>query len=121
MKRGQPDIESAISFLCTRVSVSTQEDWNKLRRVLCFLNQTIDDTCILGASTLGQLFVWVDGCHAVHPNMYGHTSGCMSFGIRQVVAKASKQKTDSKTSTETEVVTTSEFISYPLHMKNFIE
>lgn len=36
MKRGRPDIELAISFLCTRVSKPTSEDWYKLRRVLIF-------------------------------------------------------------------------------------
>ena len=70
MKRGRPDLETLISFLCTRVSVSTKEDWKKLKRVLkrvlCLLNQTIDKTRILGADSLGQLFVWIDGSHAVH-------------------------------------------------------
>ena len=116
MKRGRPDIETVISFLCTRVSDPTEEDWDKLRRVLCFLNQTIDDKRILGADSLGKLFVWIDGSHAVHPNMRGHTGGCISFGIGQVVAKASKQKSNTKSSTETEIVATSEFIPYPLHM-----
>ena len=33
-KRARPDIETAVAFLCTRVSRSTTEDWKKLRRVL---------------------------------------------------------------------------------------
>ena len=107
MKQGCPDIETVISFLYTRASDPTEEDWDKLRRVLCFLNQTIDDKLILGADSLGKLFVWIDGSHAVHPNMRGHTGGCISFGIGQAIAKASKQKINTKSSTETEIVATS--------------
>ena len=33
-KRGRPDIQTAISFLCTRVTNSTKEDKAKLRGVL---------------------------------------------------------------------------------------
>ena len=35
-KHARPDIETAVPFLCTRVSRSTTEDWKKLRRVLDF-------------------------------------------------------------------------------------
>ena len=33
-KRTRPDITLAVSFLCTRVTKSTHEDWNKLKRLL---------------------------------------------------------------------------------------
>ena len=33
-KRGGPEIEPAIFFLCTRVTKSTKEDTEKMRRVL---------------------------------------------------------------------------------------
>ena len=34
MKRARPDIETAISFLCTRVSRSDECDWGKLKILL---------------------------------------------------------------------------------------
>ena len=42
-KRGRPDIETAVSFLTTRVDRSDKDDWKKLCRVLQYLNQTIED------------------------------------------------------------------------------
>jgi len=30
-KRGRPDIQLAMAFLCTQVSCSTQQDWSKLQ------------------------------------------------------------------------------------------
>ena len=38
-QRARPDIVTAIAFLCTRVSKSTEEDWNKLKRLLEFLKE----------------------------------------------------------------------------------
>ena len=40
-KRARPDVETAIAYLCTRVSKSTNDDWKKLRHVLAFLKNTI--------------------------------------------------------------------------------
>ena len=68
---------------------------------------------MLGADDLGELFVWINGSHAIHENMCGHTG--------QLVAKSSKKKTKTQSSTETEVVAMSKFIPYPLHMKNILE
>ena len=51
MKRARPDMELTNSFLCTRVSKSTVEDWEKLKRAMAFLRDTIDDARILGADS----------------------------------------------------------------------
>ena len=37
MKRARPDLETAISYSCTRVSKSNLDDWRKLRRVIAFM------------------------------------------------------------------------------------
>ena len=68
-KRGRPDIEPALSYLCTRVSCPTIEDENKLFRVHDFLSNTVDDPRVLGANSLENLYMWVDASYATHPNM----------------------------------------------------
>jgi hypothetical protein len=50
--RGRIDIQLAIAFLCTRVSCSTDQDWEKVKRVMQFLNRTLDDYMIIGADCL---------------------------------------------------------------------
>jgi hypothetical protein len=79
-KRGRPDIDTTISFLCTRVSKCTREDWYKLKRVLQYLRTTIDDRRVVGADDLSSLFIWIDAAYAVHPDMRSHTGGTMSYG-----------------------------------------
>ena len=87
MKRGRPDIETAVAFLCTRVKTPDVDDWCKLR-----LHQTIDDERIMRADSLFEMITFVDAVHSVHPIMRGHTGGCISFGTGIIDEKSSKQK-----------------------------
>ena len=79
-KRARPDIETAVAFLCTRVSKSTHADWLKLKRVLGFLKKNIDDVRIIGASSLLELYTWIDAAYGVHDDMKSHTGGTMPLG-----------------------------------------
>ena len=45
MKRTQPDIETAVTYLCTKVSQSSEDDWKKLRRLLSYCKGTINNKC----------------------------------------------------------------------------
>jgi hypothetical protein len=79
-QRSRPDLETAVSFLCTRVQQPTVEDWGKLRRVLKFVKKTKSDRRIMGADDILKLETWIDASYATHENMRGHTGGAMSFG-----------------------------------------
>ena len=96
-KRARPDIETAVSFLCTRVSKSTVEDYEKLRRVVHYLQSTIEDVRKIGAKNgMSFLFTWIDAAYAVHPDMKSQTGGCMSFGTGILHGKSGKQKLNVK-------------------------
>ena len=121
-KRGRPDIETTVSFLCTRVARSTIEDWFKLKRVLGFLQHTINDKRIIGASTLQELYTWIDAAYGVHNlDFRSHTGGAMSLGTGLIHQKSSKQKLNVKSSTEAEIVGTSEYMPYNVWVYNFLE
>ena len=120
-KRGRPDIETAVSFLCTRVSEPDEHDWKKLKRVLSFLSRTKDDVRIIGCDNLDVLFTWVDAAYAVHHNMRSHTGGSMSFGWGTIHNKSSKQKLNTKSSTEAEIVGVSDYIPYNIWLVNFLK
>eukprot|EP00957_Ditylum_brightwellii_P145479 11077563-Ditylum_brightwellii.AAC.1 len=64
MKQARPDIETSLSFLMRRVSKSNDDDWNELKQVLCFLNDTIEDMRKIGASSLTEIFTWIDVAYA---------------------------------------------------------
>ena len=82
MKRARPDIETAVAYRCTRVSKSTNDDWKKLRRLIAFLKHTINDVRVIGATSLQELYTWIDAAYGVHnADMKIHTGGNMSLGI----------------------------------------
>ena len=120
-KRARPDIEPVVSYLCTRVSSSSKEDDTKLTRVLGFLEKTINDERIIGATDLNTLYTWVDASYGVHPDMKSHTGGNMSYGLGTLHTKSSKQKLNTKSSTEAELVGVSEYLPYNIWMTNFLE
>ena len=119
--RGRPDVQLPIAFLCTRVSKSTEQDWSKLKRVLEFLKGTLDDRITLGADDITIMQTWVDASYAVHSDMKSHTGGTVSFGRGSIMSKSSKQKLNTKSSTEAELVGASDYLSYAIWAKKFLE
>ena len=121
MKRVRPDIETAISFLMRRVSKSDVDDWWKLKRVLAYLKNSIDDVRVVGATSLTEILSWIDASFAVHSDMKSHTGGCTSMGIGLVHQKSSTQKSNSKSSCESEIIGVSEYLPYNLWFLMFLE
>jgi len=70
----------------------------------------MDDVMRIGADTLEEMKTWVDASYAVHPDMKSHTGGCLSFGIGVLLAMSTKQKLNTKSSTEAEEVGASDYL-----------
>jgi len=119
--RGRPDLLLAICFLATRVTAPTIEDQDKLKRVLRYIKGTMDETMSIGADDLEHLTTWVDASFAVHDNMRSHTGGVISFGTGGLMAKSSKQKLNTKSSTEAELVGASDYLPNTIWAMNFME
>ena len=119
-KRARLDIEPTRSFLCTRVSKSTQEDWTKLGRLLGYLKGTLDMPRIIGCDRLDVFYSWADASYAIHPDMKGHTGGVTSFGVGVTHTKCSKQKINTKSSTESEIVGASDYITFMVWLAGFM-
>ena len=119
--RARADLLLAVSFLCTRVSKSTKQDQKKLRRVLEYINGSMDVEYTIGADDMGKMRSWVDAAFAVHPDMKSHTGGVMSFGTGGIICKSTKQKLNTKCSTEAEFVGASDYLPNTLWVKMFLE
>jgi hypothetical protein len=75
----------------------------------------------LGADNMGKMQAWVDATFAVHPDMKSHTGGVISFGTGGKACKSSKQKFDTKSSTEAEFLGASDYLPNTLCIKMFLE
>ena len=65
--------------------------------------------------------IFIDTAYAVHPDMKSHTGGCMSFGLGVLMAMSTKQKLNTKSSTEAEVVGAADYIGYLVWLRMFLE
>ena len=120
MKRGRPDVEPTVAFLSTRVKEPDKDDWHKFKRLMCWIKKTKTDIRIIGADDLLNMIVMIDSAHAVHNDMRGHTGGITSFGTGIIDQKSSKQKMNTRSSTETEHVGTSEYLPKPVFFELFM-
>ena len=115
------DLLLAVSFLATRVSKSTQQDQAKLKRLLEYVYGSLDDIFTVGADDLGRFRTWIDASYAVHPDCRSHTGGAVSFGRGAIACKSTKQKLNTKSSTEAETVGASDYLPNAIWIKMFME
>mmetsp|Transcript_14374 Transcript_14374/g.26989 ORF Transcript_14374/g.26989 Transcript_14374/m.26989 type:complete len:340 (+) Transcript_14374:90-1109(+) len=120
-KRCRYDIQTAVAFLCTRVSSPDEDDWGKLRRVLQYLKGTIDIKLYIGADNISKMKSWVDASYAVHEDCRSHTGGVLSFGWGALITKSQKQKLNTKSSTEGEIVGVSDYLPNIIWARMFLQ
>jgi hypothetical protein len=120
-KRARPDIQQAISVLCRRVKNPNQADWEKLMRVMKYLNGTRSEYLTLSADDLRVVKWYVDASFAVHPDFKSHTGAVMMLGKGAMQSIARKQKMNVRSSTEGELVAVDNAATMILWTKLFFE
>ncbi len=72
LKRARPDILTAVSFLCTRVTKATVEDQQKLEYLLGYLQAMKHEVLRLTPSGIMKVEAYVDAAFAPHPDLKSH-------------------------------------------------
>jgi hypothetical protein len=120
-RRARPDIQTAVAFLTTRVKGPDVDDQKKLRRCIQYLRGSIDIVLTLEADDLHIIKWWVDASFAVHPDMKSHTGATMSMGKGSVYSSSTRQKLNTKSSTEAELVGVDDRMPQILWTRYFLE
>ena len=120
-KRARPDIQTTIAFLTTRVKQPDQDDWKKLRRLIDYLRGTADLVLTLEADNTNVVKWYVDVAYAVHPDMRSQTGGSMTMGKGFGYNTSTKQKINTKSSTEAELVGCDDVIGQIIWTNYFLE
>jgi hypothetical protein len=125
-KRVRPELLGAVSFLASRVTAPTVDDMDKLIRMIQYLNYTREYVLTLGGKWKGKspiLIVYIDASHGTHSDgMRGQTGviifleGCAGA----IYCKSSKQKINTKSSSESELVGVSDGLSESIWCRNFL-
>jgi hypothetical protein len=119
--RARRDIQVAVAFLTTRVKKPDTDDWGKLRRVLKYLKGTKYMKLLLSIDDLSKIMWWVDASDRTHEDCKGHTGAMMSLGGGAVISSSRKQKINTKSSTESELVALDDALTTILWTLYFIE
>jgi len=119
--RVRRDIQTTVAFLTTRVKQPGEDDWGKLKRVLKYLNGTRKLRLTLTVDSISSIKWYVDGSHQIHNDCRGHTGALMTLGKGAIVSSSRKQKINTKSSTETELVAVDDKLGDILWMRYFLE
>jgi len=103
-KRARPDLQTAVAFLCIGVQSPDIDDNKKLGRVMRYLRESIFLPLVLGWYETGNIYWSVDASFAVHNDMKSHTGAVMFLGTGALIAMLTKQKLNTTSSTEAELV-----------------
>jgi hypothetical protein len=120
-KRSRPDFQTAVSFLTTRVTHPDIDDWNKLGRAIKYLRDTKHLWLTLEVDDDFTIRWWIDASFAVHRDMRSHTGASMSLGKGSPISLSRKQKLNTKSSTEAEVVGVDDAMPLVIWTRNFME
>ena len=120
-KRARLDIQPTIAVICTRVKNANEGDWNKLTRMMKYLNGTQDLVLTLSADNTNVIKWYVDAAFAVHPDFKSHTGATMTMGEGAIQSMSRKQKVNTRNSTEAELIAADDASILMLWTKLFLE
>jgi hypothetical protein len=121
-KKSRPECLTAVAFLATRVTRCTEHDWDKLTRLVRYVNYTKERGVVLRPGKRGIIVrVYIDASYGVHADGKSHTGSCIVVGETGAVhCKSGKQQIVTKSSAEAELVALSDSASQGLHTRSFI-
>jgi len=120
-KRARPDFLTAVSFLTTRVTQPDVDDWKKLGRAIKFLRKTQDLWLTLEVDKELCIRWWIDASFGVHPDKRSHTGATMSLGKGSPISSSTKQKLNTRSSTEAELVGVDDSMALVVWSRNFLQ
>ena len=115
------DIQTTVAFLTKRVKSPGEDDWGKLKRVLKYLNGTRHLHLKLSIDSLSSIKWYIDESHQIQDDCQGHTGSMMTLGSGAISSTSRKQKINTKSSTETELVAVHDKLGDVLWMRYFLE
>jgi hypothetical protein len=115
-----PLVDDDVSITLSELA-DLNKDEDKLKHLLEYIKGTVDMKYTIGADNLNEIHTWVDASYAVHPDMQSHTGGVISFGTGGVYCRSTKQKLNTKSSTEAELVGASDNLPNTIWVQNVLQ
>ena len=103
-KRARSDIQKYVSFLCTQMREPDIYDWKKLQLTIRYPKATRWLPLTLEADETMISKWWIYSSYGVHEDHRVHTGGTISLGKGHPYSTSSKQKLNTRSSTESKLV-----------------
>jgi hypothetical protein len=110
----------AVSFLTIRVCDPDSDGWRKLIRLLGYLKSTEELLLVLSCNDLRNLTWFIDGSYASHNDMKGQSGAILLAGDCAVLLKSNKQKVNTRSLTESELIAVDDALPTLQWTKNFM-
>ena len=118
--RARRDVAVVTAFLTSRVKRPDEDDWGKLKRLLRYLWWTRRLKLTLEVTSLGITKWFVDASHLAHWDCKGHGGAAMFLGKGAITSYSNKLKSNTRSSTETEIVAVDRYMPQMLWSLYFI-
>ena len=120
--RSRPDILPTISVLAGRVQKPNVDDWKKGRKLIRYLQGSIEEHLVLRYDGLAIANWYVDAAFAVHDDFKSQSGGILFFGKNGggVTSGSVKQRLNTRSSTEAELVGADDFLAKILWTQRFL-
>ena len=119
-KRARVDLGTTVAILTSRVQKPNLSDWGKLVRLMLYIKSTPKWHLTLSADDLTTIKWFIDASFAVHPDFKSHTGATMTMGEGAVQTMSRKQKLNSRSSTEAELIAVDDAITQVLWTRLFM-
>jgi hypothetical protein len=111
------DILMPVTYLATKSANPTQDDYNKLMRILSYVVGTASMSLNFTPVQDLRVQIWADASHMLHKDGKGHGGIIGTLGSAPIFTKSFKIKLITRSSTESEMVALEESVTYALWLK----
>ena len=120
-KRARPDIQISVSFLCTRMKGPDTDDYKNLSRVMKYIQGSIGLPLVLSIYKSGNIKWYIDASLTVHKDIRTHTGGFMTIVTGGAYVQSIKQKLNTNSSTEAELVGIDDVLTQVIWTRYFLK
>ena len=102
------------------VNKSVQTRLEQIKKDIKFLKKTKEEKLTLEADDTQTIDWYIDAAFGVHDDMKSHTGACMNWGKGMICAFSNKQKVNSRSSIEAELIAVDDEVLKVMWTKQFI-
>jgi hypothetical protein len=118
--RVRPDLLTTLSYLTCQVKAPDEDDMKKLVRMIAYIRDTVNLPLTLGMENVNEVRWWVDASFGTRFEMRSQTGATLSLGIGSIYSMSRKQKLNTTSSTEAEIVGVHDAMSQIIWFRHFI-